>query len=559
MSETTNQFHGFSKAEDVAIETSLDGATTPNSVTGIRLQLPHTPARLSHESDSAPHHFQLVPVQPHELVTGQVVKDEKTGRHYKKIPVAKPAYSLGHTKGAPSTQTSGPRTTGRIGLGHALPTVEQNELYQAEKRSNKGSSTESFTGAGGYSRSSMDANTKEGRALLLQQLRELIHEEVSKANQGHAADIKKHVENVTQGTQQQLEEMLVSETGKRQTIDSDGDSDEKRDELYTENRVETVDPVVAERGLEDCNGDDGGDDDKLEFPNPWAAFRYKMREPFAEFLGSFILMTFGDGINNQVLVSGLIDPATAKGNYLSISFGWGIAVAMGVYVAGGVSGGMLNPAVTITLATFRKFPWRKVPIYIAAQLLGSFMGALCIYGLYINPIRMVDPEQTERTAAFFTTFPAEFLRTPATRMSSFYNEIYASAVLLIVILAIGDSSNTPPPDGMAPIVLLWLIVGIGATLGWQTAYAVNPSRDLGPRIMLWMVGYSPDILWTFDAWYWLWTPTLATITGALLGALIYDTLIYTGGESPINRTWKWSDVRLLPSSKSKSPSGQGEP
>lgn len=94
-----------------------------------------------------------------------------------------------------------------------------------------------------------------------------------------------------------------------------------------------------------------------------------------------------------------------------------------------------------------------------------------IYGLYVNPIRMVDPNQTETSAQFFTTFPATFIRTQSTRITGFYNEVYASAILLIVILAINDGSNSPPPDGMAPIVLLWLITGIGATLGWQTAYA----------------------------------------------------------------------------------------
>lgn len=94
-----------------------------------------------------------------------------------------------------------------------------------------------------------------------------------------------------------------------------------------------------------------------------------------------------------------------------------------------------------------------------------------VYGLYVNPIRMQDPGQTEQSAQFFTTFPATFIRSPSTRITGFYNEVYATAVLMIVILAINDGSNSPPPDGMAPIVLLWLITGIGATLGWQTAYA----------------------------------------------------------------------------------------
>lgn len=91
------------------------------------------------------------------------------------------------------------------------------------------------------------------------------------------------------------------------------------------------------------------------------------------------------------------------------------------------------------------------------------------YGLYHVPVNIIDPAKTEATAQYFTTYPAEFIRSSGTRLVGIYNEIYATAVVLIVILAINDGSNTPPPDGMAPIVLLWLITGIGATLGWQTA------------------------------------------------------------------------------------------
>lgn len=266
-------------------------------------------------------------------------------------------------------------------------------------------------------------------------------------------------------------------------------------------------------------------------------------------------MTFGDGINVQALFAAIVDPSSPKGNYLSVSFGWGIAVAMAVYVCGGVSG-HINPAVTLSLALFRGFPWKKVPVYWFAQIAGATLGALSIYGLYVNPIRMQDPNQTELSAQFFTTFPAKFIRTTSTRITGFYNEVYASAILLIVILAINDTSNSPPPDGMAPIVLLWLITGIGATLGWQTAYAVNPARDLGPRIALSIVGYRG--LWTFDAYYWLYTPVLGPLVGAPLGCFIYDALIYTGSESPLNKPWKWSDVRWRPASKKKIPAGLGD-
>ncbi|CAD6966891.1 unnamed protein product [Tilletia controversa] len=295
--------------------------------------------------------------------------------------------------------------------------------------------------------------------------------------------------------------------------------------------------------------------DELSFPNPWARFRYSMREPFAEFLGTCILIIFGNGINMQVFVSRLYDPSSPKGDYLSVSFGWGIGTAMAIFVGGGVSGAHLNPAVTLSLAIFRGFPWKKVPQYVIAQIAGGMVGALLIYGLYVNPIRVVDPGKTETTAALFTTFPAEFLRSPSTRLTAFYNEVLATAVLLIIILAIGDAANTPPPDGMAPLTLLWAIVGIGATLGWQTAYCLNIARDLGPRIALAILGYPADLIWSFNAYYFLWTPILATLVGAVLGGFIYDALIYTGGESPLNKRWRWSDVRWSRHSKKKMPAG----
>lgn len=166
-------------------------------------------------------------------------------------------------------------------------------------------------------------------------------------------------------------------------------------------------------------------------------------------------MIFGNGINVQVTVSKLYDPENAKGDYLSISFGWGLGVLFGVILAGGISGGHINPALTLALAVWRRFPWRKVPVYICAQMAGALVGSLMIYGLYVVPIRLVDPMQTETTAALFTTYPAEFLRTQSTRITTFYNEVFATAVLAAVVFALGDSNNTPPPEGMAPLILMW--------------------------------------------------------------------------------------------------------
>ncbi|EST07878.1 Major intrinsic protein [Kalmanozyma brasiliensis GHG001] len=587
-------------AADIAVPIELSlphcssAASSANNsqvdLTGHHIYLPDHAAG----SSSQGRLYQLSQVAPHEPVTGGVIKDTKTGKHYAKRPVTKPAYSLGHTTGAPVVAAQLNRSTGRIGLGHAFPTEEQTRQYKAEKaarKSNNGSGTRSpsIVGSAGAHRASMDVNTMEGRTQLFSQLRELIHEEFAKANRGQTEELRKHVQQANLEQRQHFEDHIedvkeiiateppqttqsqeeirseqdvsekAKETGTAATDITTLDSDQKPEygrkgsegTLFVDQHGEVVkDPEPVERGY---SPDEESDDADFAFPNRWAAIRYKFREPFAEFLGCFMLMVFGNGINCQVTLSALYDPTAPKGDYLSISFGWGVGVAMGVWVAGGISGGMINPAVTIALAIFRKFPWKKVPVYIVAQILGCLVGSLCVYGLYVNPIRIVDPGQTETTAALFTTYPAEFLRQPSTRMSSFYNEFFASAILLIVILAIGDSSNTPPPDGLAPLVLLWLVWGLGACLGWQTAYAVNPARDLGPRLMLYIVGYSPDLLWTFNAWYWLWTPIIAVCSGAIMGCLIYDGLIYTGGDSPLNKKSKKGAAALGPGSKDKMP------
>jgi len=309
------------------------------------------------------------------------------------------------------------------------------------------------------------------------------------------------------------------------------------------------------------------DDNDSDFPNPWARFRHSMREPFAEFLGTMLLILFGTGVSLQVFLSS--DPnvvSSQRGQYLSISFGWGIGVAMGVWVAGGISGGHINPAVTFSLAIFRGFPWRKVPGYVLAQILGSMTAAGINYGLYRRAISIYEGGPNIRTvngatatASLFATYPLEYV----SDANAFFQEFVDSTVLLMVVLAISDSNNASPPDGLNPLVLFLLITGIGAALGMQTAYCINPARDLGPRLVTWFAGYGREV-WNFRNNYWVWTPVLATMSGALFGSFLYDLLIYTGSESPLNRKWQfpWQKKKrpeFGPGSKAKMPAGQSEP
>lgn len=139
----------------------------------------------------------------------------------------------------------------------------------------------------------------------------------------------------------------------------------------------------------------------------------------------------------------------------------------------------------------------------------------------------------------------------------FFSEFLATAILLIVVLAVTDKSNGPPPAGLVPLVLFILILGEGASLGMETAYALNPvrffcssyyasvevtflffkARDLGPRIALAMVGYSKEVLFDYRSQYWLWTPILGPLAGGLVGTIIYDGFMFTGDESIFNKPY----------------------
>ncbi|KAJ7244983.1 aquaporin [Mycena haematopus] len=277
-----------------------------------------------------------------------------------------------------------------------------------------------------------------------------------------------------------------------------------------------------------------GHDSITIHPNAWSKYRLMMREYAAEFLGVCILVIFGAGVDCQTILSTVTGVASfQRGQWLSINFGWAVGTAMGVWVSGGISGGHINPAVTIALATFRGFPWRKVPGYILAQTLGGLVGAAIVYANYFRAISIFEGGRhirTLATASLFSTYPLAYM----TAVSCFFDEFLGTAVLMVVVLAINDTRNCPPPAGLAPLILFLLILGIGVSLGMQTGYGINPGRDLGPRIFTAMAGYGAEVF-TFRNHYWLWCPIMAPILGALTGSFFYDAFIYTGDESPLNK------------------------
>ncbi|GAA5978840.1 hypothetical protein JCM11641_003581 [Rhodosporidiobolus odoratus] len=283
----------------------------------------------------------------------------------------------------------------------------------------------------------------------------------------------------------------------------------------------------------------------LPIRNWWGTIRFVLREPLAEFLGTLVLIVIGIGSDCQTKIS-----ENTMGAYSSMNWSWGFAVMTSIYIAGGISGGHTNPSVTIVLAIFRGFPWKLVPRYIVAQVFGAFCGALIIYGNYMRAIVEYDPNKLIHGRDGLNASATLFITAPATQVGGtaqgFCQEVLASGILTIAVLALGDENNAPPGAGLGAIVLGFIVVAIGMSNGWISGYAINIARDLGPRFALWCIGYGTE-LWTHDDWWWLAGAICGPMVGGIAGALAYDLCIFTGPGSPVNYSmYELSDACGLP-------------
>jgi MIP family channel proteins len=243
------------------------------------------------------------------------------------------------------------------------------------------------------------------------------------------------------------------------------------------------------------------------------------REAAAEFFGTFILILFGAGVVAQTVLSG-----GANGSYIAINIAWGIAVTLGVYTAGGVSGAHLNPAVTLALAVHRGFAWSKVLPYAAAQVAGAFTAAAVVYAIYRDAffhfdggVRQVTGPKA--TAGIFATYPQDFL----TLTGGFVDQVAGTAILVALIFAIIDPRNVAPPGWLGPILFGGLVVAIGMSFGLNAGYAINPARDLGPRLFTFVGGWGGEVFRAGHGWWWV--PIVGPLVGGPLGGWLYDLFI----------------------------------
>jgi glycerol uptake facilitator protein len=247
----------------------------------------------------------------------------------------------------------------------------------------------------------------------------------------------------------------------------------------------------------------------------------------AEFLGTMLLVLLGDGV---VASAFLLDK---EPRWLVITTGWALAVMLGVFVSGRTSGGHLNPAVTLALAARGEVAWARLPAYWMAQFAGAFVGALLVYVDYAAAFAAFEAKHgitrgalsegkllgpAAGGAGIFTTFP-EFNGLGL----NFVSEFLGTAVLLLAVRALTNPRNDPPRSNLGPMFVGAVVWAIGLSLGGLTGYAINPARDLGPRVAAALLGWGPSVFKSHASYFWV--PIVAPLAGGLAGTFLFDLAI----------------------------------
>jgi glycerol uptake facilitator protein len=268
-------------------------------------------------------------------------------------------------------------------------------------------------------------------------------------------------------------------------------------------------------------------------------------ELLSEFLGVFIIIAFGDGVVAMAVAalpgSGRTSGPTvifdAAGDWLLITFGWAMAVAFAVWVAGGVSGAHLNPAVTLAFAVRRKFPYKKILPYWGAQVVGAFVGAALVFLVYHNAIDAFNlaagtPKSGGKalaTYSIFATFPAKYFGGSA--VGPLIDQIVGTAFLLMFVVAVIDARNSAVGSNLAPLAIGLIVLAIGNSFGANAGYAINPARDFGPRLFAYFAGWGKVALpgtynspgFNFSNYFWV--PIVGPLIGGIIGVVIYDLFV----------------------------------
>jgi glycerol uptake facilitator protein len=260
-------------------------------------------------------------------------------------------------------------------------------------------------------------------------------------------------------------------------------------------------------------------------------------ELWAEFFGCFILISFGDGVVAMLWAlvgSGrsAAGPLQSSGDWLLITWGWCLAVAFAVYTVGGISGAHINPAISLGAAIRGQLPWKKVPSYWLAQVLGCFVGAALVFLVYNNAINHYDQMHnivkgtpaSVATYSTFATFPAAYFHS---FLGPLIDQIVGTFFLALFVWAVTDEFNLPVGSNMGPFIIGMIVMAIGVSFGANAGYAINPARDFGPRIFAWIAGWGkvafPGDYGNVNTYFWI--PIVGPFIGAGLASVFYDLFI----------------------------------
>ena len=252
------------------------------------------------------------------------------------------------------------------------------------------------------------------------------------------------------------------------------------------------------------------------------AWKRLLGELLSEGLAVFIIIVIGCSASCMYT---LYDPSPYLTSYWGVCITWGLSVTIAIYVTGAVSGTHANPAVTLALALYRGFPRAKVLPYCTAQVVGGFLGASIVYLLYspvidhYNALHHLTRAGGGAAGVFFT-HPGLAISV----MHAFVDEIVLTVLLVLVVFAVTEEFSTMAPQANSGALIIGLLVAaIGASAGYLEAWAINPARDLGPRLFAWMAGWGGAALPSPDS-YW-WVPIAGPLLGGVVGGGLYQGLI----------------------------------
>ncbi|XP_007439007.1 aquaporin-9 [Python bivittatus] len=244
-----------------------------------------------------------------------------------------------------------------------------------------------------------------------------------------------------------------------------------------------------------------------------------LKEGLAELLGTFILIALGCGSVAQTVLS-----RGALGGALMISVGFAMSVTLAVYVAGGVSGGHINPAVSFAMCLTGKMKWVKFPVYVFAQCFGAFLGAAMVFGINYDALMfhthgVFTVTGPNATAHIFATYPQEYL----SLTTGFVDQVVSTAFLILGIFAIFDTDNLGVPKGLEPIAIGLLIILLTSSMALNSGCAMNPARDLAPRVFTYLAGWGAEVFTAGSHWWWV--PVVGPMVGAAVGTATYMLFI----------------------------------